>query len=492
MIDARRILDALGLLSWGAGRIVPASAGESAAVAMKGYEARATGALEAIVVLGMHRSGTSLCMSLLQALGVRLDAALAPGDANNEPGYFESQELMDLNDGILHTLGATWHTVFSLAIPDGWTDDPALLPAKRALRDLVARKVSSGPGVWGFKDPRTSVLLQLYEEVFAECGVRPKYILCVRDPRAVTQSLKNRDRFPPLLSELLWLEYTMRAVQFAGKKLQAIVVYERWFQDAVSQAESLRRVMGMGAATGPLERIVQRVIAPALNHAGAQTGEFELACSRSVYESLLAGDLQRAAAVFNETWQAVSLVMGPAASREALAAQGVTARQATIAHNGEQEQSMQRKGRIMSQVFWRSEGGGFEEAASVCGFTQEGSARRSVLLAIPPGLGPRSQLRLDPADVPGIAQLFGIRLLDLGGATVWEWDGKAATLAAMDCRQVVVLERIVEAGVFLYLPTSDPNLLLPVGPELDKLSCTGGSLELDFAWHGTIYPTFDR
>lgn len=435
---------------------------------------------EVIVVLGMHRSGTSLCMSMLQGLGVRLDDDLIPGDANNEPGYFESSELVQLNEGILRTLGAAWDTVFSLAIPDGWADAPAILPAKKALRDLITRKAINGPDTWGFKDPRTTVLLPLYEQVFAECGIRAKYILCLRDPRAVAQSLKKRNHFPPLLSELLWLDYTMPAIQVLGQRLEAIVVYERWFQNAIGQAESLVRVVGPGAA-GSLESIVQRAVAPTLNHADAQAGEFELACSRSVYESLLAGDLERATAVFTETWQAIGVVMGPAAGRGVLGAQGGIR---------QEEQPMQRSGRIMTQAFWRSEGGEFEEVASAREFSQENSERRSVRLVIPGGLGPQPQFRLDPVDLPGIAQLFGIKLMDPGGAVIWEWDGQATTLAALDRRHVVVLERIDEAGVFLYLPTSDPRLLLPVCAELDQLSETGGSLELDFAWCGTIQSTF--
>jgi SAM-dependent methyltransferase len=328
---------------------------------------------EVIGVLGMHRSGTSLCMDLLRALGVRLDDDLIPGDANNEPGYFESREIVDFNDGILRTVGATWHTVFSLSIPGGWADDPALLPAKKALRDLITRKAVNGPGTWGFKDPRTAVLLPLYEQVFAECGLRPKYILCIRDPRAVARSLKKRDQLPPLLSELLWLDYTMSAVQLLGERLQAIVSYEKWFRDAIGQAESLVRVVGPGAAAGSLETIVQRVVAPVLNHADAEAGDFALACSRSVYELLLAGDLPRAAAVFAETWEAIRLVMGPAAVREALSA------------------------RKMNQAFGQSEEGQSEDAANARGFTEQGSARGCVSFAMPGARGPRPQFRLDPA-----------------------------------------------------------------------------------------------
>lgn len=446
-------------------------------------EVRSAATREIVVTLGMHRSGTSVCMNLLQAMGVRLDTDLIPGDANNEPGYFESRELIELNEGILRAIGASWHTLFSLAMPGGWEDDPALVPAKKALRDLITRKLRSGSAPWGFKDPRATVLLPLYEQVFDECGLEPRYILCIRDPRAVAQSLKKRNQFPLLLSELLWLDYTMPAIELAGKRLQAIIIYEKWFQDAIGQAESLMRAAGLQAGSSRLDVIVQRVVASALNHADAQAGDYELGCSRSIYDLLLTGNLNRAAEVFDETWQAIRLVMGPAAAREALAAQSSAPR--ATADEGELKQSMPHSGLVMSQAFWRSEGGEFEELASARAFTKEGSARQTVRLPIP-GLTPRSQLRLDPADAPGIAQLFGIRLLDPAHAVVWEWDGLSASLAAMERHHIVVLERIDEGGVFLYLPNSDPSLLLPVSAELDRLQESGGSLEVDFGWRGTI------
>jgi hypothetical protein len=209
-----------------------------------------------------------------------------------------------------------------------------------------------------------------------------------------------------------------------------------------------------------------------------------LACSRFVYESLLAGDLPRATAAFAETWEALRLLVAPAAARAALADPILVA-----ADTPEQNQLMQFSGRLMSQAFWRSEKNDFDELASARSFTEEGAGRRLVRLTIPPGvLGSQPKLRLDPVDRPGIAQLFAIRLLDTADTVLWEWDGLSSSLAAMDRRDVIVLERIDEAGVFLYLPTRDPSLLLPLDPVLDQISGPGGFLELDFAWRGTIYP----
>ena len=433
-----------------------------------------------LVVLGMHRSGTSLCMSFLQALGVRLDDDLIPGDANNEPGYFESRELIELNESILQTVGATWHSLFSLMLPSGWENAPELGPAKKTLREFITRRTAIGPAPWGFKDPRIAVLLPLYDQVFTECGLQPSYILCIRDPRAVARSLLKRNQFVALLSELLWLDHTIPVIQVARERLQTIVVYEKWFEDAsaIRQVESLARAAGLEAGIGSLEGIRQRMIARELNHAEELTGDYELACSRSVYELLVEGDLDRATALFLETWQAIRLAITPVPPPD-------------DPSDVDDMNDVQPNRRILSQLFWRSESGEFNELASAREFTDETVARRRVALRIPGGLGPQMLLRLDPTDIAGTAQLFSIRLLDSAGAVLWEWDRRCASLARMVRRDVIVLERIDEAGVFLFLPTSDPNILLPELVELDKLSESGGCLEFDFAWHGPVHNPSD-
>jgi hypothetical protein len=244
--------------------------------------------------------------------------------------------------------------------------------------------------------------------------------------------------------------------------LEAIVTYERWFRDAIGQAESLVKVIGSVSGDGSPETLVQREILPALNHGDPEHGDYALSCSRVVYESLLAGDIQRATAVFSEMWDGARLGTMQSAAWEF----GAT--------------------RILSQVFWRTEGGQFAENASAFAFTPDHFERRRVQLQIPDGLGTGLRFRLDPADTSGIAQVFAIRLLDRSGVAVWEWDGQAATLAAMDRHNMEVFDRLGEEGVFLLMRTRDPILLLPVSADLDRLSGTGGSLELDFAWRGTF------
>ena len=76
-------------------------------------------AQHAIVVLGMHRSGTSAMAGVLQRLGVDLGSRLTPGDADNPKGYWEHTELVDIHDRLLRSLSSRWlETVFVNAPSD--------------------------------------------------------------------------------------------------------------------------------------------------------------------------------------------------------------------------------------------------------------------------------------------------------------------------------------------------------------------------------------
>ena len=62
---------------------------------------------QVVTVLGMHRSGTSLCANLLHAMGV--DMAEEPGPSpNNRRGHWERPRINDLNDEVFALFGRAW------------------------------------------------------------------------------------------------------------------------------------------------------------------------------------------------------------------------------------------------------------------------------------------------------------------------------------------------------------------------------------------------
>jgi hypothetical protein len=66
-----------------------------------------------IVVLGMHRSGTSAVAKALACMGVSLGNDLLPAGKDNPKGFFEDKAINDLNIEMLRVLGLDW---FSLSL----------------------------------------------------------------------------------------------------------------------------------------------------------------------------------------------------------------------------------------------------------------------------------------------------------------------------------------------------------------------------------------
>ena len=222
-----------------------------------------------VVVVGMHRSGTSLTASILQALGVELGSRLIEADLNNRGGYFEQPDIVRLNRQLLDHLNRRWvRPQGMLPYPTSWWKEPQVQEVKRQLKSLVRREISNADGMWGFKDPRVSRLIPLWRDIFAELDADPRYILAVRDPRAVAASVLRRDGLSPAQTQLLWLQHNLEAVQDAGDSLAKVVMYRRWFDQPERQATELARAINLEAAAerpGVLER-VEHLIDPSLNH----------------------------------------------------------------------------------------------------------------------------------------------------------------------------------------------------------------------------------
>lgn len=142
---------------------------------------------QAIIVLGMHRSGTSAVTGALQRLGVDLGADLMPAQTGvNERGFWEHSAIVDLHDGLLDALEYTWDDVRPL--PAKWWQDVRVIPFRAELRDILAKDFAA-TRLWGLKDPRMCRLMGLWHELLAECGCRPVFLHMFRDAAEVVASL---------------------------------------------------------------------------------------------------------------------------------------------------------------------------------------------------------------------------------------------------------------------------------------------------------------
>jgi hypothetical protein len=193
---------------------------------------------EGVVILGMHRSGTSLITRLVSLLGLAVcrDEDLLVGRKANPRGHWESKPLLDFDDRLLDELGGTWFC-------------PPLLGVKETSRMLdrhaaeaLARLQDTHPeSPWVWKDPRTCVLLPFWSAVLAQ---RAAYVLVVRHPFEVSDSLADREGYSPRLSLALWERYTRQAMLGAAGRPMMVCTYDGVLADPLGWSERLAAFLG--------------------------------------------------------------------------------------------------------------------------------------------------------------------------------------------------------------------------------------------------------
>lgn len=202
-----------------------------------------------VVVLGMHRSGTSLCADVLGRLGVAM-ADEPDAQPSNPRGHWERPEIVRRHDRILEMFERGYHDPrHDLPLPAGWWLDPAVAQIRREIMAFLEQKRAAGMP-FGFKDPRTARLLPLWQQIFDELAVEPKIVLCLRNPVQVARSLEERDGLPADLGEYRWFTYTAEIFRHLRNSPTCVIEYERWFEEGGENLTKLTRFLGLQNASG--------------------------------------------------------------------------------------------------------------------------------------------------------------------------------------------------------------------------------------------------
>ncbi len=217
-----------------------------------------------VVVLGMHRSGTSAITRALQTLGVALGERLEPPAPDiNAKGYWEDIDLVRLNVEMLQVLGHDWDTLEPIQLSEiDFLCDQGYL--SRALQ-LLHEKMAECPR-FGFKDPRTCKLLPFWERVFHDFDADVRYVLALRNPISAVKSLERRDGFDPEKSFLLWAEHIVTSVSNSNGRPIIPVDYDRMLQDPARELGRLAAWLGTEADKDEFERYCSDFLDTGLRH----------------------------------------------------------------------------------------------------------------------------------------------------------------------------------------------------------------------------------
>ncbi len=214
-----------------------------------------------VLVLGMHRSGTSAITKSLEVLGVSLGDNLIPAANDNKKGFWEDKSVISLNDRLFALAGMTWSslTEFPLELLD--------FPDAKKLEDeavdlIVAAMVDRD--VWGFKDPRCASLLPFWQRVLARAKVVVTYLFAVRNPLDIIASLKLRNQFTSQRTQQLWLLHTFNNLRLLAKECVSFVAFEQLIKNPAAEISRIADELGLSVDDALLEEFANNYIDPAL------------------------------------------------------------------------------------------------------------------------------------------------------------------------------------------------------------------------------------
>src|SRR5215469_2816464 len=218
------------------------------------------------VVLGMHRSGTSLCSHILSAMGIDMadDIDAVPSNAK---GHWERLEIMEYHERILRLFNRDFFSpLHDFPLPAAWWADPRVCKLRRGFVAFLASRM--GDGYFGFKEPRTVRLMPLWHQIFSDLKLAPKVVLCLRNPAQVARSLKERDDLDPALGEYRWLIYMIDFFRYCGQFEICTVEYDDWFENPCTNFEKLKKFLDVAwqQSRADLNLVLSSIIDPALRH----------------------------------------------------------------------------------------------------------------------------------------------------------------------------------------------------------------------------------
>ncbi|MGY9045552.1 hypothetical protein P775_06720 [Puniceibacterium antarcticum] len=197
----------------------------------------------AVVILGMHRSGTSALGGVLAQLGCDLPATLMSAHETNPKGFFESAAICQLNDDILASGGSGWSDW--QPFNPTWFDSPRAEEFAAPAAELVHGEFAKSH-LFVMKDPRICRLLPFWTGVLEAEDVRPVVVHIHRNPLDVANSLRTRDGMEEDLAQLIWLRHVLSAERDSRGLPRSFLSYDQLMQNWAGLTDRIARDLGLG------------------------------------------------------------------------------------------------------------------------------------------------------------------------------------------------------------------------------------------------------
>jgi glycosyltransferase involved in cell wall biosynthesis len=226
-----------------------------------------------ILILGMHRSGTSALAGGVAALGAGFGERLMQAVPDqNAKGFWEDLDVVSTDDRVLLALGRTWDSIEPIA-PDEWKQPELGRLADEAL-ELLKQRLDEHR-VWAVKDPRASRLLPFWQPLIERAGAVASYVIALRNPLSVARSLAARDGFAAEKSHLLWMGHMLAAMDDSAGATRVVVDYDRLLHAPARELERVARALRMpfdGEVRAGVAEYANSMVSFDLRHSAFEAG----------------------------------------------------------------------------------------------------------------------------------------------------------------------------------------------------------------------------
>ena len=226
-----------------------------------------------ILVLGMHRSGTSALAGALNMVGIDFGASIVPPSFDNPRGFFENSKVQELNNEILTALNIEWH--FPVFLEDNWQEQPAVRVFKKRALDILDSEFGKA-SVFAIKDPRICYLFPFWEKIIQEFGASLKCIIPLRNPMEVVQSLKKRNNFSTNKSHLLTTTHLLNAEKHSKDYPRIFISYDQLIEDPNRCVSAIVDGLKLESSVNDLKDInFSQFISKSLKHNSSEKTSFQ-------------------------------------------------------------------------------------------------------------------------------------------------------------------------------------------------------------------------
>jgi hypothetical protein len=207
-----------------------------------------------LLVLGMHRSGTSLTARLLECFGALNSKKTIHIQLDNPKGFFEDHDIYRFNETkLLPRLGNNWHSI-------GFVDWNKIIESELSELEVEAVNIlKSNYSIENrlsiLKEPRIGILLPFWLCAINKAGYDVKIVCSIRDPLSVARSLRARNGFSITHGGMLYITYWLSILSNIQDLPVAFIEFDEIIEDPARVLGAVSKQLAIGYPADFEERL---------------------------------------------------------------------------------------------------------------------------------------------------------------------------------------------------------------------------------------------